>query len=468
MSQAPRTSGPQTSSSQRVPPQDLEAEMSLLGSMLQEQEVIGAVLEIIPHHEEHRFYRHDHQVLFKLLATLYDQNKPIDARVILDELRRQDQLETVGGSDYLVELVESVPSAANAEHYARIVRDKSLLRDLISCTGKIMQDAYDGQGQTQELLDVAEQNFFRVTEQRIRNQPDHIQKFLAETFKQIEARDGHLITGLSTGFVELDDLTTGLQNGEMVVVAGRPSMGKTAFGLNMAEHIAIEEGKAVAFFSMEMGKQQVAQRILCSRARIDSRKLRRGMLSEEEIAHLGIICGDLESAAIYVDDTPGMTVMELRAKARRLVIRHQIAVVFVDYMQLMYQPRVDSRQQEIAEISRGLKALARDLAVPVVAMAQLNRSPEGREGHRPRMSDLRESGAIEQDADVVLLLHRDCYYNPDKNPGVAEAIIAKQRNGPTGKIQLHFNERFTRFDNLSVAPEPDYAAVDDETADAPF
>jgi replicative DNA helicase len=245
-------------------------------------------------------------------------------------------------------------------------------------------------------------------------------------------------------------------------------MGKTAFGLNLAEHMAVEESKPVAFFSMEMGKQQVAERILCSRAKVDSRKLRRGMLSESEIAQLGIICGDLENAPIYVDDTPGMTVLELRAKARRLAIRHQIEAVFVDYMQLMYLPRAESRQQEIAEISRGLKALARDLAVPVVAMAQLNRSPEGREGHRPRMSDLRESGAIEQDADVVVLLHRDCYYNPDKNPGVAEAIIAKQRNGPTGTVQLHFNEKFTRFDNLSVAPEPDYAAADDDLGDTPF
>jgi len=442
--------------------------MSLLGSMLIEREAIGAVLEIIPRQDAERFYRGDHQALFGVLVDLYDRNEPIDVRVILDELRRRGQLEEVGGVDYLTDLVESVPSAANAEHYARIVRDKSLLRDLIRCTDQIGRDAYEQQENVQELLDQAERQFFQVTEQRIRNQPDPIRQALTETFQRIEAREGHLLTGLSTGFLELDDLTTGLQNGEMVIIAGRPSMGKTAIGLNIAAHVAAEEGKPAAFFSMEMSKQQVAQRILCSRARIDSRKLRRGMLSEAEIQKLGILCGELADAALFIDDTPGMTVLELRAKARRLALRHEICAVFVDYLQLMYVPRAESRQVEIAEISRGLKALARDLNIPVVAMAQLNRSPEGREGHRPRMSDLRESGAIEQDADVVLLLHRDCYYDPNKNPGVAEVIVAKQRNGPTGMVQLHFEEHITRFDNLSVAPEPDYTVSAEESADVPF
>jgi replicative DNA helicase len=436
--------------------------------MLLEREAIGAVLEVIAREEDYRFYREDHRALFKVLVDLYDQNEPVDLRVILEALRQRGELETVGGGNYLAELVESVPSAANAEHYARIVREKSLLRELIRCTRQIMQDAYDPQEDVQQLLDKAEQEFFRVTEQRIRSQPEHIQALLADAFRQIEAQDGHLVTGLSTGFLELDDLTTGLQGGEMVVVAGRPSMGKTALGLNMAEQIAVKESKPVAFFSMEMSRQQVAQRILCSRAGIDSRKLRRGMLAEPEIAHLGIVCGDLQSAPLFVDDTPSMTVLELRAKARRLALRQRIAAVFVDYLQLMYVPGAESRQQEIAEISRGLKALARDLRVPVVAMAQLNRSPEGRRDHRPIMSDLRESGAIEQDADVVLLLHRDSYYDKNSNPGVADVIIAKQRNGPTGEVKLHFDERFARFGPLAVVPEPDYAAVDEAVSDTPF
>ena len=486
MAQPSRIRQPATSSSTasglaRVPPQDIEAEMALLGSMLIERDVIGAVLEILARQEDDLFYRDDHRALFCILIDLYDRGQPIDIRLILDQLARRGELEQVGGSEYLAELVESVPSAANAEHYARIVRDKGLLRRLISCNEHIRDTAYAAQDDVSELLDEAERQFFQVTEQRITNRPDLIKNHLIEAFERIQSRDGSMITGLSTGFLELDDLTTGLQNGEMIVVAARPSMGKTALGLNLAEHMAVDERKPVVFFSMEMGKQQLVQRIICSRARVDSRKLRRGSLSEREIARVSQICGELEDAPLYIDDTPGMTPLELRAKARRLAIKEDLAAVFVDYLQLMYVPRAESRQAEISEISRGLKGLARDLNVPVITLAQLNRGPEAREGHRPRMSDLRESGAIEQDADVVALLHRADYFmseeqkkNSDKI-GVTEIIIAKQRNGPTGAASLHFDSTCTRFDNLAVAPEPDYVPadnadtiMDDEFGSAPF
>ncbi len=443
---------------QRIPPQSIEAEMSLLGSMMLNRDAIGAVLRLIRPDEAYRFYREDHRLLFKALVDLYDQNKPIDLVVVRDELERRGLLAEVGGVDYIVQLAESVPSHVNAEHYAQIVRDKSMLRDLIGCAARIMDQAYSQSEDAREILDRAEQQLFSVTEQRVSEQVVPIREFLEETFHVIESREGHYLTGLPTGFIELDDIMSGMQPGEMIVVAARPSMGKTAFGLTVAEHIAADEGKPVAFFSMEMSKQQIAQRMLCSRGRVDSHKLRRGMLNEQEIQHLQGVCSDMLGMPFFVDDTPGMTVLELRAKARRLKLHENVAAVFVDYLQLMYTPGAESRQQEIATISRGLKALARELNIPVVAMAQLNRSPEGREGHRPRMSDLRESGAIEQDADVVLLLHREEYYRPqDDSPdikGVAEIIVAKQRNGPTGTIKLHFNERLTRFDNLSLAPEP--------------
>ena len=443
---------------QRIPPQSIEAEMSLLGSMMLDRDAIGAILSIIKPDEDHRFYREDHRLLFRVLVQLYDDNKPIDLIVVRDELERRGLLEEVGGVEYIVRLAESVPSAVHAEHYARIVRDKSMLRDLIGCSGRILEDAYGHAEDAKDILDRAEQQLFAVTEQRVSEQVLPIRQFLEETFRIIEAKEGHYITGLPTGFLELDDLLSGLQNGELIIIAARPSMGKTAFGLTVAGHVAACEKKPVAFFSMEMSRQQIAQRLLCSFGRVDAHKLRRNMLNEAEIMHLQSVCNELRDIPMYIDDTAGMTVLELRAKTRRLRQRHRIAGVFVDYLQLMYTPGAESRQQEIATISRGLKALARELHIPVVALAQLNRSPEGREGHRPRMSDLRESGAIEQDADVVILLHREEYYKPkDENPdikGVAEIIIAKQRNGPTGEVKLHFDPRLTRFDNLSLAPEP--------------
>jgi len=405
-------------------------------------------------------------------VDLYDQRKPIDLVIVRDELTRRGVLDQIGGVEYLIDLSQSVPSAVNAEYYARIVRDKATLRKLITCAGQILEEAYADRDDAKEILDRAEQRLFAVTDQRIAQHATAIKDYLEEAFRQLETRDGHYITGLPTGFIELDDMTSGLQNGELIIVASRPSMGKTSFAFNVAQHLAVENRVPVAFFSMEQSIQQVALCMLCAQGRVDSHKLRRGLLSEREIMHLQIVCNDMRDMPLYVDDTPGMTVLELRAKARRLRARHEIAIVFVDYLQLMHAPGAENRQQEIAQISRGLKALARELNIPVVAMAQLNRSPEAREGNRPRMSDLRESGAIEQDADVVILLHREDYYRRGtagyQPTNEAEVIVAKQRNGPTGTLKLRFFERLRRFDNLSAEPEPEPVDLAGPEDDTPF
>jgi replicative DNA helicase len=444
----------------RVPPHDLDAERNLLGSMLLNRDAIGEVVSIIAKVESHWFYREDHRQLFEVLIDLYDANQPMDLAVVADELRRRKLLEKVGGVAYVIRLAESVGSWVNAPYYARIVRDKGMLRDLIRCTGEIREEAYSDAEATSSLLDKAEQKLFAVTERRVSGQAIPLPDLLKPLSEQIDVRGEYYLTGIPTGFDELDDITSGLQAGDFVVVAGRPSMGKTAFGLNVAEHMAVNDGRPVVFFSMEMSRMQVAHRVLCSRSRIDSHKVRRRMLSEGEVNQMLHVCAQLESAPMYVDDTPGMSVLELRAKARRLKQQYDVGAVFVDYLQLMYCPGMEreGRQQEISMISRGLKSLGRELGIPVIAMAQLNRAVESREGHRPRMSDLRESGAIEQDADVVLLLHREEYYKKD-DPSVknlAEVIVAKQRNGPVGQIQLAFFTNFTRFDNYSPVPDPGY------------
>jgi replicative DNA helicase len=460
----------------RVPPQDLDAEASLLGCMLLDKESVGLVLRIIPREESQRFYRPDHRLLFETLVELYDRNQPIDIIVLEDELRRLKRLDEIGGRDYLLDLVRSVPSAANAEYYARIVRDKGMLRDLIHASGEIMQSAYDANESAQMVLDSAEKKLFQVTEQRVSNQAVSIREFIVETFEQISSAE-NLVTGIHSGFTELDERTGGLQFGDLIIIAARPSMGKTALGLSMLEHIGIDENKGhgipAVFFSMEMSKLQVAQRMLCSRAQVDMQRMRQRTLNGSEIARLQIAADAMKSRPIFIDDTPGMSVMEIRAKSRRLKMLHDVQIVFVDYLQLMYDPAGrENRQQEIASISRGLKALGRELNIPIVALAQLNRQVEGRSSNRPRMSDLRESGAIEQDADVVMLLHREEYYLDKNKPdrleevrGKAELIIDKQRNGPTGIVTLHFTPKYTRFDNAAAAYIPDVSQPADDDYD---
>ena len=440
----------------RVPPQDIEAEMFVLGAMALEHDCIADVIATQLAAQD--FYQHDHQLIYDALLSLYDAHgKTVDFNLLRHELETRKQLEQVGGVDYLGTLGESVSSPANVDYYARVVRDKAMLRELISAAGEITTHAFDDAGQVADVLDQAEQRIFQVTERKIIGQAQVMRDIVHRVYEALEHRTGG-ITGQPTGFLELDEITSGLQAGEMIVIAARPSMGKTALGLNIAEHIGADNGIPVAVFSLEMAAQQLAERMLAGRSHIDSNALRRGMLSDSDTARLNQTADELSNAPIFVDDSPGLTPLELRAKARRLKAQHHIQLVVVDYLQLMHSPGSESRQQEVGTISRHLKALGRELEIPVVVMSQLNRGPEGREGHRPRMSDLRESGNIEQDADVVMLLHREDYFHSEsdyENTNTADIIIAKQRNGPTGNVELTWCPHWTRFENLATnVPDP--------------
>jgi replicative DNA helicase len=441
-------------------PESLEAEAGVLGSMIIDPECISEVVELL---KAEAFYRTEHQLIFDALVTLYEKNRGegLDAVLLRDELKKRNHLEEVGGVEYIAKILDSVPSSANVMYYAGIVKDKQLLRELIAATSEILNDAYNEAGEPSEKLDEAERRIFAVTDKKVGGSASSLAELVYQARMLIEERDGRqvLVTGLPTGYYQLDDRTCGLQNGEMIIIASRPSMGKTSLALNIAEHIGAQERLPVAIFSLETGKQQLAERFLCSASEIDSRKMRRGVLSIEEHEKIVEAGGFLSDAPIYIDDTAALTPLQLRAKARRLRSRHGIRCIIVDYLQLMHLGggRVESRQQEITTISRYIKSLARELNIPVVVLSQLNRAPESREQHRPRMSDLRESGSIEQDADVVMLLHREDYYHqgdPDYAPdSSAELIIAKQRNGPTGTVKLIFREIITRFENASHVEE---------------
>ncbi len=441
----------------RSVPESLEAEAAVLGSMMIEPVCIG---QVVQHITSDSFYRPEHQIIFDAIIELYENSRELDLVLLRDELKKRNKLKAVGGVEYLVRIAESVPSSSNVEHYTEIVKDKSILRELISAGSEILTEAYDPTGQIRDKLDNAEQKIFAVTEKKISGVAESLRGLLMEAFENIEARKGQAITGLPTGFYELDKYLSGLQNGEMLIVAGRPSMGKTSLALNIAEHLGVERDIPVAIFSLEMSRWQLAERFLCSHARIDLQRVRGGLIDDDEHQLLQQACSELFDKPIFIDDMPGMTPLMIRAKCRRLKSQHDIQCVVIDYLQLMgLGGRVESRQQEISTISRYLKGLARELNVPVIVLSQLNRSPEGREGHRPRMSDLRESGSIEQDADVVMLLHRDDYYAHEKPDfdennltNTAELIIAKQRNGPTGVIKLHFDAQFTRFENNKDEP----------------
>jgi replicative DNA helicase len=436
----------------RLPPSSVEAERCLLASMMLDKEIVGTAAGLV---DRDAFYQADHQIIYDVLLKLYEQNRPIDAVIVREELLKRQLLDEVGGAAYLAQILNTVPSAAHGAHYAGIVREKALLRQLIAASNDILRDAYAPHEEAELVLDKAEKRIFDIAQKKVGKAMVPMEEVLHEVFEMIESRGQR---GLETGFFELDDMMNGLQNGEMIIVAARPSMGKTAFAMNMIEHVAADGLMPCAVFSLEMSKQQLAQRMLCSRGQIDAHKLRKGMLQSHEYAHLANVVGELAKAPIWVDDTPGLTPLELRAKCRRLKMQHDIKCVMIDYMQLMDNPGVESRQQQISEISRGIKAVARELSVPVIALSQLNRASEGRDGHRPRMSDLRESGSIEQDADVIMLLHREDYYRmsePDFQPdNIAEVIIAKQRNGPTGTVKLTFLNKTTRFENLSTQADP--------------
>jgi replicative DNA helicase len=441
----------------RSMPESNEAEAAVIGSMIIDPACIGQV--VLQLKDASVFYNYQHQILFTALVSLYTNSTAIDLVLLRDELKKSKQLDEAGGVEYLKKLAESVPSSANVQYYAAIVKDKSLLRELIQVSSEIVNDAYAEDGEPDEKLDQAEQKIFSVTQKKITGDAVSVKELLMQAMQNIETRGKTHITGVPTGYFELDEMTCGLQKGEMVIIAGRPSMGKTSFAMNIAEHIGADNNTPLLIFSIEMSKAQLAERILCSRGHIDSQLVRKGMLSTQQWSELVQTCGELSDKPIFIDDSAGLTPLEIRAKARRLKSMHDIQCIVIDYLQLMsVGGRVESRQQEISVISRYLKGLARELEIPVIVLSQLNRSPEGREDHRPRMSDLRESGSIEQDADVVMLLHREDYYHrgePDyTNTNKSEVIVAKQRNGPTGTVELVFNDKFTRFENISYAPEP--------------
>jgi replicative DNA helicase len=442
-------------SPEKIPPQAQEVEQTVLGAMLLDREAIGKTIELL---DESCFYNPAHQKIFSAIISLYDRSEPADLVTVTEELTKRKQLDQIGGRLSIISLVEGVATAANIEYHCRIILEKSTLRKLIETSTDVVTRCYNESDDVDGLLDNAEQKIFEISEKRIKHGFVPLSDILPHTFESIDRiKEGH-ISGMPTGFLELDSLTAGLQRADLIVVAGRPSMGKTSFCLSLMESLAVENKTPAAIFSLEMEKSQLANRMLCSRARISSHKMRSGRLSDHEWTNLSIAVGPLSEAKIFVDDTPGMGVLEMRAKARRLKAKEDIGLVVVDYLQLMQGPRgAESRQQEIALISRSLKGLAKDLNVPVIACSQLSRAVETRGGERrPQLADLRESGAIEQDADLVVFIYRPELYGiksidfkKDKIPteGIAEIIVAKHRNGPTGSILLSFVKQYARFEN---------------------
>jgi replicative DNA helicase len=446
---------------QKLPPQNIEAEQMVLGALLIENDSINKIIETLSPDD---FYKEAHGRIYRTMLDMYEAGEPIDLVTLTDALRRSTGLETVGGASYLSALVSLVPTAANVKHHARIVREKAVLRKLIHAATEIASQGYEDSLMTaniDELLDRAERTIFEISQNKIRNSFIPLKDIVKSSFETIERlyERKEMVTGLPSGFVDLDKMMSGLQPSDLIIVAGRPSMGKTAFCLNIAAHAAVEERRPVAVFSLEMAKEQLVIRMLCSEARVDAHRLRTGFLSESDWPKLTMAAGRLSEAPIFIDDTAAISVLEMRAKARRLKADHGLDLLIVDYLQLMRgRGDADNREQEISNISRSLKALAKELQVPVIALSQLNRAVETRgKDKRPMLADLRESGAIEQDADVILFIYRDEVYNKCEcahdgeclcgRRGKAEVIIGKQRNGPTGIIDLTFMHRYTRFEN---------------------
>ena len=439
---------------QRIPPQNVEAEQAVLGAMLLSHDAVIVAMEKLQSQE---FYRDVHRIIFEAMEHLHRENKEIEVITLPDELKRMKKLDDVGGLEYVLNLPNLVGSAANIEYYANIVAEKALARNLISTCTELTTEAYDGQKETEALLDDAERRILQLSDTK--NRGDFasvgavVEVRLDKITKLYENKAG--LTGLPTGFRDLDRMTSGLQPSDLILVAARPSMGKTAFTLNLAQNVGVRQHKTVAFFSLEMSQEQLVQRLLCQIAHIDSQKLRTGQLnSDEEWTRLTDACDKLYESPIYIDDTPGISVAEMRSKARRLKSEHGLDLIIVDYLQLMQGRNAESRQQEISEISRSLKALARELKVPLIALSQLSRSVESRQDKRPMLSDLRESGALEQDADIVSFLYREDYYDKEtENQHITEVILAKHRNGPVGSVKLYFKNEFTLFLNLDTQHE---------------
>ncbi len=435
----------------KVPPQNLEAERAVLGAILMDNETVYTVMEIL---EPSAFYQPSHRLIFSTMLDLSERGEPIDIVTLTDRLRSAGSLDKAGGPDYIPTLADEVPTSAGVANYAKIVKEKATLRNLIETSSEIVQDCFDAPGDVDQLLDEAERRIFAISEERIRSGFLSMKEIVKSSFKTIESlyeKKEH-ITGVPSGFADIDELTSGFQSSDLIIIAGRPSMGKTAFCLNVAQYASIQKQLTVAVFSLEMAKEQLVMRMLCSEARIDAHRLRSGFLGQTDWPKLSTAAGRLADAAIYIDDTPALSSMEMRAKTRRLKADKGLDLVIVDYLQLMSsRSRSDSREQEISEISRSLKALAKELGVPVVALSQLNRGVESRMDKRPILADLRESGAIEQDADVIIFIYRDEVYNKESmEKGIAEIIIGKQRNGPVGTRKLTWLDKYTRFEDLTT------------------
>jgi len=434
----------------RLPPQNIEAEQSVLGAVLLDNEAIATAIE---HLTSNDFYRDSHKKIFVSMLDLYEKNEPIDLITLTEQLNRKEQLEEIGGASYLSSIVNLVPTSANIRYHAKIVKEKAILRNLITTSTEIITSCYDAEGDVNELLDGAETKIFSISEKMVRSSYVHVKNVIKDTIELVDRlyNKKELITGLPTGFTDLDEATTGFNKGDLIVIGARPGMGKTAFCLNIVTHIGQEVKTPIAVFSLEMTKEQIVLRMLCSEAEVDSKAVRSGYHSKEDYRKLVNAAGRLADAPIYIDDSFN-SILEIRAKARRLKAEHGLGLVVVDYLQLMSGVNTfAAREQVISDISRSLKALAKDLEVPVIVISQLNRSCEQRgENKRPIIADLRESGAIEQDADIILFLYRDDYYkSKDAREGVAELNIAKQRNGPVKVIELAFIDKFTKFKNLS-------------------
>ncbi len=434
----------------RTPPQNIEAEQAVLGAIFLEPESLLVASEILTPED---FYRVSHQKIFACMLSLNEEGKAVDIVTVTDELQAENQLENVGGISYLTELAGAVPTAANIEYYARIVAEKSLLRRLIKTATDIARDGYEREDDVESLLAEAERKILEVSNRNRTGDFQNIRDVLVKTYDYIELLHSRKdeVTGIPTGFYELDRMTAGFQKNDLIIVAARPSVGKTAFALNIATNVATKTDQNVAIFSLEMGAEQLVMRMLSSVGNINSQNLRTGNLTDEDWKKLTMAMGTLSNSGIFIDDTPGIRVADIRAKCRRLKQEHGLGMVIIDYLQLIQGNRrnVENRQQEVSEISRSLKELARELEVPVIALSQLSRSVEQRQDKRPMMSDIRESGSIEQDADIVAFLYRDDYYDKEtENKNIIEIIIAKQRNGPTGTIQLAFAKEFNKFVNL--------------------
>ena len=434
----------------KVPPNDIEAEQAVIGSMLTDQEAVTSSIEVL---KEDDFYREDNKIIYKAMLNLYNRAEPIDLITVKSELEAMGKFEQVGGFEYLTELPEKVPTTANAEKYIKIVEEKSTLRSLIKTANEIIELGYDPSENVEDIMEGAEKKIFNIMQDKNQKGYVPIKDVLVESFTELEElynRKQH-ITGVPTGFIELDKRTAGLHGSELILIAARPAMGKSAFALNIATNAALNANVGVAIFSLEMSKQQMVNRILCSEAMVDSNKVKTGKLDDEDWAKLAGAIGPLSETGIYIDDTAGISITEIRARCRKLKLEKDIGLIVIDYLQLIQgsNRRNGSREQEIAEISRSLKILAKELNVPVIALSQLSRAVEQRPDHKPMMSDLRESGSIEQDADIVMFLYRDDYYNPDtERKNIAEVIIGKNRSGSTGSIDLMWLGSYTKFVNL--------------------